>query len=350
MTKRRLISIVILIVLTLSAMVVFSGCKRIYVYQDETGEMYFALDRDNKTAALNYCNYDQEHFVCEIPSHIEYEGEIYTVTSIEPEMPVWGGHYEYFSNRCLREIIVPATIEKLDMNFKNNMERLEKVTVHPDNETYKSIDGVVYTKDGTELIYYPLGNSSELLTLTKTLSKIDYTVNKNTHIKQFVVEEGNEVFKSEDGVLYSADGTELICYPSDKDDNHFAVPQTVKKIRLGSMVFDGKYMAGKGCNLATVYIPSSVEIIENHSFFHRLKVYCEKPQTDTNYNIQSYVATYWDVGFEEYERIISTWEETANDKEYQNENDIDIIDNNTDLPQFAYSFSRNSVGVERRGI
>lgn len=318
MSKRK-ISAIIVIILSLAFALALCGCLNvelttvIYVQRDDEGEKRFALNRDTKTAALYHCKYYYpEHIICEIPSQVEYKEEFYTVTAVEPELNFFYGRSLVFSNLNLQEIIVPETVEKLDLSFSEYMDCLEKVTVHPNNSSYKSINGVVYSKDGTEIVYYPLANRAEALILSKYIKTIGYSVNENTYIKGFFVEEGNEAFSSKDGVLYSADGTELICYPSGKDAKHFAVPQTVKKICVGSMAFDGIYLGGKQTNLETVYIPSSVQIIEKYSFYYPLKVFCEQEQIDINYNINN-IEVQFNVSLEQYQNIISTWEDKTND-------------------------------------
>ena len=49
-------------------------------------------------------------------------------------------------------------------------------------------------------------------------------------IGEFVVEEGNPVYSSRDGVLFSADGTVLLKYPDGKKDLHYDVPDGVTEI------------------------------------------------------------------------------------------------------------------------
>jgi len=49
-------------------------------------------------------------------------------------------------------------------------------------------------------------------------------------VRSYVVEEGNERYKSADGVLFSADGTTLLRYPNGKRDLHYDVPRGVTRI------------------------------------------------------------------------------------------------------------------------
>ena len=63
-----------------------------------------------------------------------------------------------FSNCVwLKELNIPASVTDIDDAFTKNV-NLKAVNVSPDNQNYCSIDGVLYNKDKTELIYFPLGN------------------------------------------------------------------------------------------------------------------------------------------------------------------------------------------------
>ena len=52
-----------------------------------------------------------------------------------------------------------------------------------------------------------------------------------THLRTFVVDPGNKDLKTIDGVLYSADGTELIAYPMAREETAFEAPCAVRVIR-----------------------------------------------------------------------------------------------------------------------
>ena len=67
--------------------------------------------------------------------------------------------------------------------------------------------------------------------------------------------------KVEDGVLYSADGTELIAYPTAKEDRVFEIPELVKKIHSGAF---------RGCNnLKKLIIPEHNSLYIDADFtFH----------------------------------------------------------------------------------
>ena len=60
------------------------------------------------------------------------------------------------SKETIEELVIPKTLS--DINLKNinfRLHLLRKITVHKDNPVYTDIDGVLFNKDRTELIYFP---------------------------------------------------------------------------------------------------------------------------------------------------------------------------------------------------
>ena len=80
----------------------------------------------------------------------------------------------------------------------------------------------------------------------------------STSLSSINVDPSNGAFKSENGVLFSKDGTKLVCYPGGKSGD-YAIPSGVTSI--GNQAFVD--CAG----LSSVTIPSSVTSIGNYAFF-----------------------------------------------------------------------------------
>lgn len=104
--------------------------------------------------------------------------------------------------------------------------------------------------------------------------------------KEYIVAEDNPYFCSIDGVVYSKDKTELIHYPRSKEDKEFTVPSFVKKISGASIhkAFDDvKYLerliisegvtyidsrAFVGSNIRYIELPASLEHIGSQAFYN----------------------------------------------------------------------------------
>lgn len=76
-------------------------------------------------------------------------------------------------------------------------------------------------------------------------------------LKEIEVSEESENYSSQDGVLYSKDKTEIVCYPRAKEGDSFEISEGVKKI----------FPACFNCtSLKSVKIPSALETLSRHAF------------------------------------------------------------------------------------
>ena len=105
----------------------------------------------------------------ELPSEISYKGETYLVNSIS--------HLAFQDCQDLTKVRIPKEIEDIktyvlsvdemvgsvpdDMNPFEGCTSLESIEVDEDNPSMKSVDGILFNKDGTKLYAYPAGKKSE---------------------------------------------------------------------------------------------------------------------------------------------------------------------------------------------
>ena len=82
--------------------------------------------------------------------------------------------------------------------------------------------------------------------------------NKN-YIKSFSVDENNPYYSSVNGVLFNKEISELIIYPSLKEDKEYEIPDTVKILK--EMNFN------QCANLEYVELPENLEYIEAQAFY-----------------------------------------------------------------------------------
>ena len=183
-------------------------------------------------------------------------------------------------------------VEEIDKSVFSGFDELH-VSLNEDNPAFKLVDEVLFSKDGSRLLYYPCDR--EECVVPEGTTKIDAGVfaGKNSWnnrlrsislpasleemetnafwgcdaLERIEVAESNAKWKSVDGVLFSKDGTELIAYPRNKQDAEYAVPEGTTKIE--------RY-AFYGCkSLESVYIPKSVTSIGQGAFSDETEIRAE---------------------------------------------------------------------------
>ncbi|MBE6550504.1 MAG: leucine-rich repeat domain-containing protein [Ruminococcaceae bacterium] len=104
-------------------------------------------------------------------------------------------------------------------------------------------------------------------------------------LKKITLQEGNNHFTLVDGVLYSADMTQIVVYPSGKEDKEFTVPETITSIWkyafagnsyiervafTSSISLISQHAFYKCTNLKSVVFPEGLEKIEGYAFYHTM--------------------------------------------------------------------------------
>ncbi|MDY2789835.1 MAG: leucine-rich repeat protein, partial [Lachnospiraceae bacterium] len=166
----------------------------------------------------------------------------------------------------------------------NVLKKLATVTVEDGNTAFKVEQGILYndkltncygipakTKvtevslpEGITMIYDGLFTDHDTITKISLPSTATKSNSGNTDIfggndtltslSEYQVASGNAALKAEDGVLYSADGVDLYCYPIAKKDSSFTVPDTVENIYKNAI-------SSKNTSLTKLVFGKSVEAL-----------------------------------------------------------------------------------------
>ena len=192
------------------------------------------------------------------------------------------GYGAFASCDSLTSVTIPDDVTSIGHGAFAGCIRLTSITVNANNQYYKSIDGNLYTKDGTTLIQYAIGKEDTSFEIPYGVTSIDqyafYNCDSLTSVaipdgvtsidyKAFcdcnslasiTVDENNQHYKSIDGNLYTKDKTTLIQYAIGKKDTSFEIPDSVTYI--------GDYAFSYCHSLARVDIPDSVTYIGGSAF------------------------------------------------------------------------------------
>ena len=205
----------------------------------------------------------------------------------------------------LQKLSLPSTVVTIGTGVLNDSTSLQEISVSNDNKEFASMDGSLYTKDGTQLIVYASGRADTEFTVPETVETISSKAFANStnltkltldanllsierqafdgcnNISEFVVDSKNEFYSSEDGIIYDKLENELVRYAPAKDFKKFDAPPTVSRIHDGA--FENavnltevtlsertKYIGSSafyGCsNLETLNLPNPVSNIGQGAF------------------------------------------------------------------------------------
>ena len=212
------------------------------------------------------------------------------------------GEYGFSYCHSLKTFTIPSSVKKIESNILYGCENLNKIIVSQDNEYYCSLDGVLYNKDCTELIFYPTKRQKsyyevprtvkricknaffdcktlKIISLSESVSLIEEEAFRGCDsLQDILVDDNNEFYTSSEGILFNKDCSELIKCPSGKQIQSYDIPFTVSIIRghafdncqsiqaisISPSVTKIEGSAFKDCkSLYSLKIPSSVKVIEN---------------------------------------------------------------------------------------
>lgn len=83
---------------------------------------------------------------------------------------------DYAINACtsLTQVTLPATLTDLGKHNFIGCDKLTAITVEEGNPVFSADDGILYSKDGKTLVYYPDGKEGTEFTLPETVTAIGY--------------------------------------------------------------------------------------------------------------------------------------------------------------------------------
>ena len=135
------------------------------------------------------------------------------------------GHNAFANCDKLTQVTIPASVTMLVDTAFSQCNNLIRIDVDNNNPKYSNDEfGVLFNKDKTELIRYPLGNKRTSYVIPESVTSIAelafYSCESLTNIR---VSENNECYSNDEyGVLFNKNQTEVILYPASSNRTIYA--------------------------------------------------------------------------------------------------------------------------------
>lgn len=145
------------------------------------------------------------------------------------------------TDMTVKRVFIPKSVEVIHNYAFDDFGALEYIEVDKDNPYYKSVDGVLYTKDGKTLVRYPVGKKDASFTVPEGVTNISnhaFLININYQINL-------------------DDNDSLVTNAANHSLEKVILPQTLTYI--GSRAFQGS-------SIKTIEIPNNVQTISNSAF------------------------------------------------------------------------------------
>lgn len=162
------------------------------------------------------------------------------------------GYNVFVGCENLTEINVPKNVNEIGayafngaVSEDHKKSSLAKITVDEDNEYYKSVDGVVFSKDGKTIVSYPPAKNGDTYEIPDGVAKIaDAAFSSNLNLTSVTVPEGVE----------------------ELPENAFSYATALKSVNLPSTLKTIGKWAFEATAFTSLYIPESVTAIDTHAF------------------------------------------------------------------------------------
>ena len=127
------------------------------------------------------------------------------------------GRFMFADNKNLKSIDIPSGVKEID-EYAFSGCGLTKVTFR--GKAVRSIGDMAFENNSIRSFRVPAG--------VRDLSV--YALLGNP-LEEYVVDASNKVYSSDSGVLFSKDGTELVRYPENRSGDSYTIPDRVKTVR-----------------------------------------------------------------------------------------------------------------------
>ncbi len=260
--------------------------------------LYYILNYDDKTARVtapdNTGHYEGDIVV---PDYVVQDGIKFAVTAIGDgafshitinSLQLPKNTLKRIGSMAFNDILglttleIPESVTTLDEGAIEACRELESITVDEGNKHFATFDGVLMDKAQTRIITYPAKLAATTYTVPATVktidkrafrdlayltsvtipasvSKLEYSMFYQSYsLNEINIDPANTAYRSEDGVVYTADMDTLIVYPAGKTSKTYTVNASVKAIGQAAFSYAN--------HLETLTLPEGLTTIEDAAF------------------------------------------------------------------------------------
>lgn len=196
------------------------------------------------------------------------------------------GNKVFADCKKLKSISIPASVRGINPGAFNNCVSLRSIHVASGNRNYCSQDGVLYNKNKTKLIQYPLHKTNRSFRTPSTLVSIRSNAFSENHYMQSVVVKANKI---EEGAFQNMSALKHVTILSGTakiESQAFAYCSALNKVVLPDSVSVIGYGAFEGSGIATIHIPSSLKKLERNVFSDCRKLKSFEGGKGSRYKVQ----------------------------------------------------------------
>ena len=201
----------------------------------------------------------------------------------------------------LRSLVIPASVGVIEENAFPNCSELTSFEVAENNRAFRSIEGVLFSKDGKTLVRYPQGKKSDVYYVPRGVETIEpgafedcrslkavvfpngvkkigarafygcvplrslafpaslESVGESAFdycllLSSVLVAEDNPNYRSIDRVLFSKDGKTALYYPQGKEQVKYAISKTLKTSPKTRLSWPPNWKRSRSIGIPTIFV------------------------------------------------------------------------------------------------
>jgi len=176
----------------------------------------------------------------------------------------------FYGSTRLNSVTIGSSVSSINSYAFGNCTNLASINVNDNNKYFKSVDSVLFNKDGTKLIQYACGKSAYEYTIQDSVTSIEEGAFEGCK-NLMAVTVGNSVKTIGSSAFYGCSNLASITIPKSTKsigNYSFSFCTTLRSVIIGeSLKTIGSYAFFECTNLASIDIPKSIKTIGEYAFY-----------------------------------------------------------------------------------